>query len=72
MNRTLLPQCCAGQRGPAWFTCEVLELTLGMTIFFGLSILLTGMRGEGSGARRFMVVMTGVFGALTILQVATS
>ena len=65
-------RCPQGLRGPAWFTCGVLELTLGMTIFFGLSILLTGMRDEGTRARRFMVVMAGVFGALTILQVAIS
>jgi len=50
----------------------VLAFTLGMVLFFGLSILLTGMRDEGIRARRFMVVMAGVFGALTILQVATS
>ena len=54
----------------AWFTCAVLELTLGMTIFFVLSIRLTGMRTEGAGARRFMVVMAVVFGALTIVQFA--
>ena len=54
----------------AWFTCPVLELTLGMTIFFVLSIRLTGMRTEGAGARRFMVVMAVVFAALTIVQFA--
>ena len=55
----------------AWFTCPVLELTLGMTIFFVLSIRLTGMRSEGAGARRFMVIMAVVFGALTIVQLLT-
>ena len=49
----------------------MLELTLGMTIFFVLSIRLTGMRSEGSGARRFMVVMAVVFGALTIVAFVT-
>jgi hypothetical protein len=48
----------------------VLAFTVGMVIFFGLSILLTGMRDEGEGARRFMVVMTAVFSALLGLQIA--
>ena len=42
-----------------------------MTIFFVLSIRLTGMREEGARARRFMVIMAVVFGVLTILQIAT-
>ena len=48
----------------------MLAFTVGMVIFFGLSILLTGMRDEGEGARRFMVVMTAVFSALLALQIA--
>jgi hypothetical protein len=46
----------------------VLAFTVGMAMFFALSILLTGMRGEGAGARTFMVVMTAVFSALAVVQ----
>lgn len=56
--------------GCAWFTGPMLAFTVGMVIFFGLSILLTGMRDEGEGARHFMVVMTAVFTALLGLQIA--
>ncbi len=49
----------------------MLEFTLGMTIFFVLSIQLTGMRDEGAMVRRFMVIMAVVFGTLTIVQLAT-
>jgi len=42
-----------------------------MTIFFVLSIRSTGMRNEGAGARRFMVIMAVVFGVLTIVQFVT-
>jgi len=41
-----------------------------MALFFGLSILLTGMRDEGEGARTFMVVMTAVFFGLVVLEIA--
>ncbi len=51
------------------FTESVLAFTAGMVIFFGLSILLTGMRDEGAGARRFMIIMTGAFSGLLALQV---
>ncbi len=61
----------AGEPWSAWFTGGVLALTSGMTIFFGLSIALTSMSHEGAGARRTMVILTVVFGALTLLQVAT-
>ena len=47
----------------------MLAFTVGMAMFFALSILLTGMREEGAGARTFMVVMTVVFSALAVLQV---
>jgi hypothetical protein len=50
----------------------VLAFTLGMVLFFGLSILLTGMRDEGEGARNFMIVMTAVFSALLVLQLAVA
>ena len=53
----------------ACFTGPVLAFTVGMAFFFALSILLTGMREEGAGARTFMVVMTAVFSALAVLQV---
>ncbi|MDH4016065.1 MAG: hypothetical protein OEV20_01870 [Actinomycetota bacterium] len=70
VHAQLLPEAEVGPP-TAWFTCLVLELTLGMTIFFVLSIRLTGMRDEGAGARRFMVIMAVVFGVLTIVQFLT-
>jgi hypothetical protein len=57
---------------PAWFTGPVLAFTLGMVLFFALSIRLTSMRDEGEGARNFMVVMTAVFSALLVLQLAVA
>lgn len=48
----------------------MLAFTLGMVLFFGLSILLTGMRDEGPGARNFMIVMAAVFSALLVIQLA--
>jgi hypothetical protein len=48
----------------------VLAFTFGMVLFFALSIRLTSMRDEGEGARNFMIVMTAVFSALLVLQIA--
>jgi hypothetical protein len=51
---------------------SVLVLLGGMTAFFLLAFLLSGMLGEGERVRRFMLVMTGVFGILTALLVLSA
>ncbi len=66
----MLPWRSSSKPGHGWFTGPVLAFTVGMVIFFGLSIKLTGMRDEGERERRFMVVMTVVFSALLVLQIA--
>lgn len=49
----------------------MLALSVGMAVFFALSVLLAGMRGEGRSVQGFMLVMTVVFSALVVLLMLT-
>ncbi len=42
----------------------MLALSVGMALFFGLSVLLARMRGEGGSVQAFMLVMALAFSAL--------